>query len=362
MKMSDEKKLTIRELIDAAVADGAFPCASIIAGTPYEILFEYYTGNRSIYPKTAPLDNNTLFDIASLTKVLATVPLAMMFIDTGRISLADKVTEYLPEFLTNSGREIKLGQLLTHTAGCTPHLPLFDMCCNYEDAISMIAKDGILHTPGAQVLYSDLGFIIMGRVLEITGKDTLDNLFMKYLYQPLDMHNTSFRPLSDNIALTEKDPKTGSYLNGVVHDENAKFFGGVSGHAGLFSNAADISKFAVMLLRYGKACMKQIISEASVRAMTRNYTYRLGEDRGLGWSLKAERIPGTDSYSSAGGDLATPGSYGHTGFTGTSIWLDNTLGVYIICLTNRVHYGRENVKIIRFRRLLHNMFFASLEY
>lgn len=362
MKMSDEKKLAIRRLVDEAVADAAFPCASIIAGTPDEIFFEYHKGNKSIYPNTEPLDNNTLFDLASLTKVLATVPLAMIFVDIGKISLADKVTDYLPEFLTNSGKEIKLGQLLTHTAGLVSHLPLYDICTNYEDAIRKIANDGVRHTPGEQVIYSDLGYIIMGHILEIVGDDLLDNLCTQYLYRPLCMYNTSFRPRLGNIASTEKDPNTGSYLNGVVHDENARFFGGVSGHAGLFSNAADISKFAIMLLGYGKYCMKQIISEASVRAMSRNYTYRLGEDRGFGWSIKSERIPGTDYYSGMGGELATPGSYGHTGFTGTSIWLDNTLGVYIICLTNRVHYGRENTKIIRFRRLLHNMFYASLEF
>jgi CubicO group peptidase (beta-lactamase class C family) len=361
MKISEEKKSSIRELINTAITDEAFPCASVLAGTPDEILFEYAAGNKAVYPEAVPLGHDTLFDMASLTKVLATAPLAMVFTDKGWISLADKVSDYLPQFSGEIAKEIRIGQLLTHTAGFVPHIPLHSLCKSYEDAISMIAEEGIQHTPGAQVLYSDLGFITMGRILETAGNDTLDNLCRKYLYQPLDMNQTTYNPTSDDTASTEKKPFTSNYINGVVHDENARFFGGVSGHAGLFSNAEDIRKYAVMLLNYGRTKTQQILSEAAVRAMIRNITYRLGEDRGIGWSIKADRVPGTDSYSNAGGELAPLGSYGHTGFTGTSIWLDNNLGVYIICLTNRVHYGRENIQIIRFRRLLHNMFFASLE-
>lgn len=361
MRISSEKTNQIKALIDDAISDGAFPAASVLAGTREEILFEYYTGNKAVYPEPAPLDASTLFDMASLTKVLTTAPLAMIFVDKGLISLADKVSYYLPQFSTDPGKSITLGQLLTHTAGFVPHIPLYDTCSSQEEIIDVIAGTGIQHTPGKQVIYSDLGFITMGRILEIVGNDTLSNLSTKYLYKPLGMEDTSFNPRSENTASTEKNKKTGNWINGVVHDGNARFLEGVSGHAGLFSHARDIGKYAVMLLNFGKHESQQIISEASVKAMITNLTYGLGEDRSLGWTVKAARIPGTDSYSGAGGELAPPGSYGHTGFTGTSIWLDNNLGVYIVCLTNRVHYGRENIKIIRFRRLLHNMFFASLD-
>lgn len=361
MRISEEKQATIRKLINDAITDEAFPCASVLAGSPNEILFEYFTGNKALYPKTTPLEHDTLFDMASLTKVLATAPLAMVFTDTGRISLADKVSDYLPQFSKETSKDIRIGQLLTHTAGLAAYIPLYSRCKSYEEAINMIAEEGVRYTPGAQVLYSDLGFITIGRILEIAGNDTLDNLCQKYLYRPMGMNQTTFNPSSENTASTEKKLSSDSYINGFVHDENAGFLGGVSGHAGLFSNAEDVSKYAVMLLNYGKIDNHRILSKASVSAMIRNYTHRLNEDRGIGWSLKADRVPGTDSYSNAGGELAPMGSYGHTGFTGTSIWLDNNLGVYIICLTNRVHYGRENIKIIRFRRLLHNMFFASLE-
>jgi CubicO group peptidase (beta-lactamase class C family) len=362
MKISSEKKEQIKALIDGAIFDGSFPCASVLAGTRENILFEYYAGNKSVYPETTPLDANTLFDMASLTKVLTTAPLAMIFVDKGLISLADKVSYYLPQFSTDAGKSITLGQLLTHTAGFIPHIPLYNICNSQHEAIDKIAEIGIQHTPGKQVIYSDLGFITLGRILEIVGNDTLDNLSNQYLYRPLGMDKTGFNPSSENTASTEKNSKTDKWLNGVVHDGNARFLDGVAGHAGLFSYAKDIEKYAVMLLNYGKHGSKQIISEASTKAMITNVTYSLGEDRSLGWTVKAARVPGTDSYSGAGGELAPPGSYGHTGFTGTSIWLDNNLGVYIVCLTNRVHYGRENTKIIRFRRLLHNMFFASLEH
>lgn len=216
--------------------------------------------------------------------------------------------------------------------------------------------------PESKLFIVILDLLPWAEFLEIVGNDTLDNLTNQYLYRPLGMDKTGFNPSSENTASTEKNSKTDKWLNGVVHDGNARFLGGVAGHAGLFSYAKDIEKYAVMLLNYGKHGSKQIISEASTKAMITNVTYSLGEDRSLGWTVKAARVPGTDSYSGAGGELAPPGSYGHTGFTGTSIWLDNNLGVYIVCLTNRVHYGRENTKIIRFRRLLHNMFFASLEH
>lgn len=361
MKMREEKKAVIRDLIRTAVAEDAFPCASILAGTPDEVLLEYTAGSRSVYPERLPLNRDTLFDMASLTKVLATAPLAMAFVEQGKISLADKVADYLPPFSDGPGKEITLGQLLTHTAGLAPDLALYDLCDKPEDDIMQIAEHGIRFPAGIQVTYSDLGFIVMGRVLEAAGEDTLDHLSAKYLYQPMGMRHTGFCPASDNVAATEENHHTCRIVNGLVHDENARFLGGVAGHAGLFSHASDISKYAVLLLSGGKIGNRRILSKASIAAMTRNYTYALGEDRGLGWSLKTDRVPGTDSYANAGGELALPGSYGHTGFTGTSIWLDNFLGVYLICLTNRVHYGRENQKIIRFRRLLHNMFFSSLE-
>ena len=360
MKISEEKQTAIKKLILDAVAGEAFPCASVLAGTIDSVLFEYYTGNKSVYPIVAPLELETLFDMASLTKVLSTAPLAMVFTDLGKISLADKVSDYLPQFSGEISKDIRIGQLLTHTAGLSAYIPLYKRCDNKEDAISIIAQEGVKYTPGAQVLYSDLGFITIGRILEVAGDDTLDQLCKKYLYQPMEMTQTGFNPVNENTASTERKPSSDQYINGVVHDENARFFGGVSGHAGLFSNAQDISKYAIMLLNEGVVNNTRVLSKAAVSAMIRNYTYQLNEDRGLGWSLKADRVPGTDSYSNAGGELAPIGSYGHTGFTGTSIWLDNSLGVYIICLTNRVHYGRENIKIVRFRRLLHNMFFASL--
>jgi CubicO group peptidase (beta-lactamase class C family) len=361
MIISLEQQEAIKKLIDDAVSAGAFPCASVLAGTKDTILFEYRTGNKRVYPDAAPLDKDTLFDLASLTKVSATAPLAMVLTDKGILSLGDKVSDYLPQFSADHTKDIRIGHLLTHTAGLASYIPLYKHCKSSEEAFDLIAKEGVCHPTGEQVIYSDLGFILAGRILEIAGGDTLDNLCKKYLYEPMGMEQTFFNPESDNTASTEKKPTSTEYINGVVHDENARFFGGVSGHAGLFSNAEDIRKYAVMLLSKGKINGTRILSESAVSTMIRNYTRHLNEDRGIGWSVKTDRVPGTDSYAGAGGELTSVGSYGHTGFTGTSLWVDPHYGVYVICLTNRVHYGRENTKIIRFRRLLHNMIFAALE-
>lgn len=361
MNICNEKQTAIKELIGSAIADGAFPGASVEVGTPTEIIFDCCVGNRSVYPEKLPLDKDTLFDMASLTKVCSTTPLTMVFIENGLISLADKVGDYIDGFSTEPWSDITLAHLLTHTAGLVSHLPIYKVCSNYDYAIRYIRDNGISHKPGVQVVYSDLGFILMGHILELVGKDNLANLCTRYIYQKLGMNQSGFCPTSQNIASTELDPASNTWLCGTVHDENARFFKGISGHAGLFSNAHDLSKYAAMLLNCGEYSGSNILSPASINAMTKNYTYHLGEDRGIGWCIKTGRLPGTDSYASATGELVSPGSYGHTGFTGTSIWIDQTLGVYIICLTNRVHYGRDNIKILRFRRLLHNMVFSGLK-
>ena len=158
MKMREEKRAAIRDLIRTSVAENAFPCASVLAGTPDEVLFEYAAGSRSVYPEKLPLDQNTLFDMASLTKVLATAPLAMVFVEQGRISLADKVADYLPSFSEGAGKDITLGQLLTHTAGLAPDLALYDLCDKPEDDIRQIAEHGIRFPAGTQVKYSDLAY------------------------------------------------------------------------------------------------------------------------------------------------------------------------------------------------------------
>jgi CubicO group peptidase (beta-lactamase class C family) len=187
----------------------------------------------------------------------------------------------------------------------------------------------------------------------MVGEDRLDVLCRRHVFDPLGMVNTSFNPRGCNIAATEADDR-GIPLAGTCHDENARFFGGVSGHAGLFSNIDDVTKFTHMLINTGKIGGSSFLSRSSLHTMIRNYTPGLEECRGIGWCIKGDKL-------SSGGDIISPAAFGHTGFTGTSIWVDMDNDIYINLLTNRVHPSRENTGIIRFRRLFHNAVMSSVE-
>lgn len=189
---------------------------------------------------------------------------------------------------------------------------------------------------------------------KITGRP-LEELCKKYVFDVLKMNSTCFNPVkNDNIAATEFDEKSGKYLKGIVHDENARYFGGVSGHAGLFSTLEDLSKYCAMYLNDGKRYDGSVfLNSKTIACMTHNYTQNLNEMRGLGFCIKGYK-------NCSGGELLTPEAFGHTGFTGTSLWIDKNIGIYIILLTNRVHPDRSNNEIIRFRRLFHNAVAASL--
>jgi CubicO group peptidase (beta-lactamase class C family) len=216
--------------------------------------------------------------------------------------------------------------------------------------IKYICESELEYKPGTRVIYSDFSYIILACILEKIGNERLDKLSRKYVFEPLGMDHTCFNPKGENIAATEFDPVTSKPLIGVVHDENARFLDGISGHAGLFSNIEDVSKLANMLINRGKRFM----SSPTFEAMIRNYTKGLDENRGIGWCIKGNEL-------SSGGDIISPNAFGHTGFTGTSLWIDIENNIYAALLTNRVHPTRENMNIIRFRRLFHNMVLSAVE-
>lgn len=341
-------------LIENAVSKGFFPGAAVSIGTKERLICKVHYGNRCLYPEKLPLERDTLFDMASLTKVMATNTLFMVFLEKGLISLYDKAVDYLEGFQGEDKREITLLNLLTHTSGLPAFAPLYKICRDYRDAVEYICRTDLLYTPGTRVVYSDLGFIVLGYILEILGGDRLDALCERYVFKPLDMQNTCFNPGTFNVVATEVDKTTGKPLTGTCHDENARFFGGISGHAGLFSNIDDVSRFTHMLINKGSIAGKSsFLSPASVSSMIRDYTKGLEESRGLGWCLKGDKI-------SSGGDIISPSAFGHTGFTGTSIWIDIENDIYINLLTNRVHPTRDNTSIIRFRRLFHNAVLSSV--
>lgn len=283
---------------------------------------------------------DTLFDLASLTKVTATLPAIMLLLEEGALRLDDPISRFLPAFASG---DIRVRHLLTHTSGLPADHPIH----SFDEAVAMApAKPA-----GGEVVYSDIGFILLGMIAEQVTGERLDSFFAHRVAAPLGMTNTGYRPpagLRPRIAATEYRDYLGAHQWGEVHDEKATRLGGVAGHAGLFGTAEDLWLYARAWL-LGEP---YLLSRASVRAASRSYTDPLGERRGLGWLLKAEE------YASCG-DLFSSQSYGHTGFTGTSLWMDPEQGLIVILLTNRVYYGRQD-HIIRLRPRFHNAVAAAL--
>lgn len=341
------------ELLDKGVKEKVFPGAVACIGDKNGIIYKKKAGFRQLYPYKENMEFDTLFDLASLTKVVATTPVAMLLLEKGMLSIYDYVSDYLEDF--KEDKELRIIHLLTHTSGFEPFSALYDTCSNYNEVVKYIAGTKKVYKTGEKVLYSDYNFILMKAIIEkITGRP-LEELCKKYVFDVLKMNSTCFNPVkNDNIAATEFDEKSGKYLKGIVHDENARYFGGVSGHAGLFSTLEDLSKYCAMYLNDGKRYDGSVfLNSKTIACMTHNYTQNLNEMRGLGFCIKGYK-------NCSGGELLTPEAFGHTGFTGTSLWIDKNIGIYIILLTNRVHPDRSNNEIIRFRRLFHNAVAASL--
>ena len=277
----------------------------------------------------------------------------MLLMQQGKLSIYDLVSDYLDDFKYDE--ELRVINLLTHTSGFEPFSALYDNCSDYGEVIKYIAGTKRVFKIGEKVLYSDYNYILMKAIIEKITGESMDISCKKYLFEPLNMRDTCFNPAySDNIASTEFAKASGKYLKGIVHDENARYFGGISGHAGLFSTLEDLSKYCSMYLNDGRLSDGSVLlNRCTIECMIHNYTENLGEGRGLGFCVK-------DYGKCSGGDLLSTQAFGHTGFTGTSLWIDKKFGIYIILLTNRVHPYRSNNAIIRFRRIFHNAVVASI--
>lgn len=306
------------------------------------------------YERKIPMTNDTIFDLASLTKVCATLPAIMVLLEDGELSLEDSVSYYLPQFQQVS-TDIKLRHLLTHTSGMPASLPFYEKGFSLEQAIDEICNLSLPYKPDEKVIYSDLNFILLGHLVHIISGLRLDQFSTKFIFEPLEMKETGFNPPSTNkkrMAATEYRTYLNDYQWGSVHDENAVGFGGVSGHAGLFSTTNDLSRYAESFLNKEVNQGYNLFSPYTIDLMNRNFTAGMGLNRGLGWQLP------DDQYSPVG-ELFPQTGLGHTGFTGTSMWMDRKSSVAIILLTNCVHFGRSD-QIIRVRRILHNIVVSAL--
>lgn len=344
-----------------AVQAGLLPCA---VAAVFQNRFEgadIAAFGRLWNAEAAPAaDTDTRFDLASLTKVVGTTPLLLRLVQRGLVDLDQPVTRWFPAYAAHGKDGTTLLDLTLHRSGLPP---LYDFagarCPSTQQAAEIICGLPLENPLGSRVVYSDLGFILLGAVLERAGGDTLDALVRREVLHPLGMAHTGYRPAGGNIACTELDPATGKLLCGAVHDENARSFGGVSGHAGLFGTAGDLCRFGQMLLD-GKTPEGAPYLDGHLLALTRrNLTAGLpGQGRAVGWMVN-QPPPGPENFrENPAGEGWGDGSFGHTGFTGTSLWAEPARALVCVLLTNRVCPTRENAAIFPLRRAFHT---AALE-
>ncbi|WP_379319417.1 serine hydrolase domain-containing protein [Paenibacillus puldeungensis] len=359
--MSLEKASQIGDTLREAVVQGDIP-GGVAVIARYGQRVRFACGNAvDDESGKVPVSFDTVYDCASLTKVVVTLPLVLMLADQGKLQLDDPVTTYLPAFTAAQGQHadiVTIRHLLTHTAGLAPYMNLYSHGWSREEIIARVCGAPLKSEPGSAVEYSDLGYILLGEIVAEVAGTPLATLAATALFAPLGMAASGYLPaasLRRRMAGTEPDPGLGGgCVLGVVHDENARAMGGVSGHAGLFSTADDLASYAEMWLGGGRsAAGRRVLSAAAVEVATRTCTAGVpGGKRGLGWVLRGDPFD-------AAGDQFSPVSYGHTGFTGTSVYVDPLRELVCVLLTNRVHYGRER-SIAGLRSKFHNAAVAAL--
>jgi uncharacterized protein YbbC (DUF1343 family)/CubicO group peptidase (beta-lactamase class C family) len=331
-------------VIEQAIHDSTIPGAVLLVGHDGQVIYRKAYGWRALEPRREVMTLDTIFDLASLTKVIVTTTAVMQLVERGQVRLNDPVAKYLPEFAQNGKEEITVRQLLTHYSGLEPDLDLKTVWEGKDTAYRMAFAETPADAPGSKFSYSDINFIVLGALVERVSGETLDEYAMRHIFVPLKMLHTRFVPpvarsagWIEKIAPTQYDENE-HMLRGVVHDPTVRRMGGVAGQAGLFSTADDLAKFAQALLNGGGG----ILSTLSVEKMTRpEQPPSAPVLRGFGWDIDSP-------YSSNRGDLLPVGGYGHTGFTGTSMWIDPTTQTYIILLTNAVHpRGKGNAMALR---------------
>ncbi|HTC89743.1 MAG TPA: serine hydrolase, partial [Bryobacteraceae bacterium] len=326
----------VDQQMERAVQEGLIPGGVVLIGHDGHVVYQKAYGIRALIPHREPMTLDTIFDAASLTKVIATTPAIMRLFEQGQIRLNDPVTKYLPEF-QGGHSDITIRNLMTHFSGLRPDLDLKPAWSGYDTGIQRALIDKPAGPPGVHFVYSDINFILLAEIVHrLTGK-MLNEYARENFYEPLGMHETTFLPsasLRPRIAPTEINPATGQPLRGEVHDDTARYMGGVTGNAGVFTTASDLAKFAQMMLDEGEGNGVRLFSAATVQKFT---SPQSPADqpilRGLGWDIDSP-------YSSNRGELFPIGSYGHTGYTGTSMWIDPFSHSYVIILTNAVHPHR----------------------
>ena len=360
--MSRDLPARLDSIVSVAMAEGAAPGVALAVGRWGRLVHLRGYGRIDVAPDAPAVTDSTMFDMASLTKVVATTTAAMILEDEGRLNLDAPVRTYLPELTDSAKARITVRMILTHSGGFEAFSALWREHRGRADYLAQINARPLAYNPGDSVIYSDWDFVLAGLIIErITGMP-LDQFVATRVWQPLHMRDTGFNPLSSGtmpadsdctaafrpdhpllarIAVTEMDTAyRHAKIHGIVHDENACAIGGVAGHAGLFSSARDVAVFSQMLLNGGEYAGVRLIQATTVARWTARQSNH--SSRALGWD--------TPSEHSSAGRYFSPRSFGHTGFTGTSIWMDPERGVFVVLLTNRVNPTRANLRHEALRR------------
>jgi uncharacterized protein YbbC (DUF1343 family)/CubicO group peptidase (beta-lactamase class C family) len=329
-----------------AIQTGQLPGAVVLIGNQGRVVYEKAYGLRAEVPRKELMTLDTIFDAASLTKVVATTSSIAKLVEEGKVRLGDPVTRYLPEFQAGKS-DITVKQLLTHNSGLRPDVDLKPEWSGYETGIQLALIDKPVALPGTRYIYSDINFVLLGEIVRRVSGMSLPEFAKTRIFDPLGMKDTMFQPpatLRSRIAPTEFVNGSPEPLRGVVHDPTCRFMGGIAGHAGMFTTARDLSKFAEMMLGMGQRNGVRIFSPLTVRAFTSPQSpAEVPAIRGFGWDINSPN-------SGNRGDLFPIGSYGHTGFTGTSLWIDPHTQTYVILMANSVHpRGRPNITPLRGR-------------
>lgn len=342
-RLGDDQLAPVAALVDKAIRDGKTPGAVVLVGNDDRVVYRRAFGWRSLHPEKSPMTTDTIFDVASLTKVVATTAAIMQLVENGRIGLDDPVVKYWPAFAKNGKSAITIRHLLTHYSGLRPDLDQYPQWSGYKASLKKIIDEKPTHPAGGAFTYSDINFEILGELVSRVTGLALDKYCEKHVFGPLGMKDTLFKPAGHLRArIAPADLRQGKVIRGEVHDPSAFSMGGVSGHAGLFSTADDLAAFAGMMLRGGRGGEHIILAPDTVALMTSPQS-PAGRKRlyGLGWDIDP-------SFMEVAGIPAAETSYGHLGYTGTAIWIDPSTRTYIIILTNRLHAdGGGDVKKLR---------------
>ncbi|WP_035462113.1 serine hydrolase domain-containing protein [Alicyclobacillus macrosporangiidus] len=354
MKFDTDKLDFIGQTVRSEVESGRLPGAAFAAGVGEEVILQDAIGYAENHHGVVRLvEVDTLFDLASLTKVVATLPSILSLVDDGVIHLSQPLVEFFPDFATGDPRKehVTVFHLLTHASGLPAHRPYYRTCQAPSDVVSAVLNEPLEAEPGSRVTYSDLGFMLLGELVRVVTGQRIDEYVRRRIFSPIGMCQTTYLPDAswhDRIAATEVQDGRGPKV-GIVHDENAEAMGGISGHAGLFSRLSDVVRYIQAWLDPSCDVLSQSVRLSAVRCQTRG----LNGARGLGWVCRG------DTFDHMG-DLWPTTAVGHTGFTGTSVAFDPISRLWFILLTNDVHYGRDRRITKRLRPRLHNLVVAAI--